>query len=203
MIHQAKVASIEALENFRATLVVYLSKARPTLEDMCDDVRQTRMWLESDRISHWENAVRMRTRDLNQAQQELFSSKLSNLKVPTTTQQHAVAHAKHALTEAEDKLRLVRKWCRDYDNMTQPLAKQIEQAHSFLAIDMHHAVDFLTQMVDKLEAYADLNRSGLSASPIPSNEQSASAAPADSGKLGEGTSASSDGGHEKGAAYEP
>jgi hypothetical protein len=155
MIQQAKVASIEALEEFRSSLIVYLSKARPALEDMSDDVRQTRIWLEEERRSYWENAVRLRTRDLNQAQQELFSSRISSLKEPTSTQQRAVTHAKHALTEAEDKLRLVRKWCRDYENLTGPLAKQLEQTHSFLAIDMRHAVDSLAQIVSKLDAYAD------------------------------------------------
>jgi hypothetical protein len=86
----------------------------------------------------------------------LFSARLSSLKTPTSTQQRAVARAKYALAEAEDKLRLVRKWCRDFENLTQPLVKEIEQAHSFLTIDMRHASDFLSAIIGTLEEYAEM-----------------------------------------------
>jgi len=154
---QAKVTSLESLESFRASLIVYLSKARPVLEEIGEEVRRTRVWLQSDRQSYWQNAVRLRTQELEEARQQLFSAKLSSsLQVPTTAQQWAVNRAQNALREAEDKLRHLRKWSREFENLTDPLTKQLEQLHFFLATDLPRAVTYLAQVINTLEAYADL-----------------------------------------------
>ena len=76
----AHVTSTEAIAAFRASLIVYLSKARPVLEDACDEVSRTRQWLQFDRRPHWENQLRRRTRDLENAQQALYSARLANLR---------------------------------------------------------------------------------------------------------------------------
>ena len=154
---QAKVTSLESLESFRSSLILYLSKARPVLEEVCEEVRRTRVWLQSDRRGHWQNTVRLRTRELEEARQQLFSAKLSStLQVPTTAQQWEVNRAQNALREAEDKLRHLRKWSREFENLTDPLTKQLEQLHTFLATDLPRAVAYLAQVIDTLEAYADL-----------------------------------------------
>ena len=76
---RAHVTSVDALESFRANLIVYLSKARPTLEEVSADVQRMRGWLESEQRTHWENELRQRSQALEEAQQALFSSKLSTL----------------------------------------------------------------------------------------------------------------------------
>ena len=48
MPERAHVTSLEALESFRASLILYVSKARPTLEEVSADVVRTRLWLEND-----------------------------------------------------------------------------------------------------------------------------------------------------------
>src|SRR5438046_9744601 len=74
MPQRAQVTSVEALEAFRASLIVYLSKARPTLEEVSADVLRTRLWLENEQRTHWENQVRRRHKELEQAQKALFSA---------------------------------------------------------------------------------------------------------------------------------
>ena len=44
----AKVTSIEAIDAFKASLIVYLEKAGSVLDDVSDDVVRTRIWLQSD-----------------------------------------------------------------------------------------------------------------------------------------------------------
>lgn len=154
MSERARVTSVEAVAAFRASLIVFLNKARPALEEVCDDVRRIRVWLQTEQRTHWENEVRRRTKDLEQAQQELFSARLSGLREATSTQQFAVNRARRVLREAEEKLRVVKKWNRDFDNLTEPLTKQIEQVHSMLMSDMLRAVAYLAQVVTALEAYA-------------------------------------------------
>ena len=72
---RAHVTSVDALETFRASLIIYLSKARPALEEVSADVQRTRGWLESEQWPHWEREVRRRGQVLQEAQQALFSAR--------------------------------------------------------------------------------------------------------------------------------
>ena len=175
---QAKVTSLEDLESFRASLICYLSKARPVVEEVCEEVRRTRVWLQTDRQSHWQNAVRLRTRELEEARQQWLSAKLSSsLQMPTTAQQWEVNRAQNALREAEDKLRRLRKWSREFENLTDPLTKQLEQLHTFLATDLPRAAAYLAQVIATLEAYADLAPSLPASAPAPNAAKDEGALP--------------------------
>lgn len=151
---QAHVTSVHAIESFRGDLITYLTKAKPILEEACDQIFRTRDWLERDRRMFWENEVRRRSRALVDAQQALFSAQLSKLRSVTTAEQMAVAKARRALTEAEQKLQTVKKWSRDFDQLVQPLLKELEQLRSLLARDMAQAALHLSEIVKSLDAYA-------------------------------------------------
>jgi len=49
----ANVSSTEAIERFRARLIVYRDKVKPLLADAADEVSRTREWL-SERRRFWE-----------------------------------------------------------------------------------------------------------------------------------------------------
>ena len=87
---------------------------------------------------------------LEEAQQALFSSRLSTLREASAAEQMAVQRAKRALDEAEAKLRIVKQWNRVFDNRVDPLVKQMEKLHTVLAHDMVQAVAFLTQAINTL-----------------------------------------------------
>ena len=154
----AHVTSTEAIASFRASLIVYLAKARPILEDGCDEVSRTRQWLQHDRRTHWENQLRRRTRELENAQQALYSARLANLREPTQAEQSAVQRAKRALTEAEDKLKMIKRWSLEFDQRVGPLVKQLEQLRTLLANDMPKGAVHLAQVLKVLEEYANVAR---------------------------------------------
>jgi predicted ATPase len=153
---RAHVTSVDALEAFRSSLIVYLSKARPTLEEVSADVQRTRGWLESEQRTYWENEFRRRSRALDEAQAALFSSRISKLRDVSAAEQMAVQRAKRALDEADAKLRAVKQWNRVFDNRVGPLVKQMEKLHSVLANDMVKAVAYLAQAIDALHNYAGI-----------------------------------------------
>jgi predicted ATPase len=113
-----------------------------------------RGWLEGEQRTYWENEVRRRSRALQEAQQALFSAKLSNFREATAAEQMAVQRTKRALEEAEGKLRVLKQWNRVFDNRVDPLVKQMEKLHTVLAHDMVQAVAFLAQAIQTLDAYA-------------------------------------------------
>jgi len=153
---RAHVTSVDALDSFRAALIVYLSKARPALEDVVADVQRMRSWLDTDQRAHWDREVRLRARKLEEAQAALFSAKLSTFREAGSVEQMMVHRAKRALDEADAKIRTVRQWAKVFDNRVDPLVKQMEKLHTVLTNDMVQAVAYLAQVIATLDAYADI-----------------------------------------------
>ena len=151
---QAHVTSSEAIEFFRSTLITYITKARPWLEDACDEVFRTREWLLTDRRLHWENEIRRRKRALEEAQAALFSARMSHLRDARAAEHMAVERAKRALVEAEEKLKLVKRWGLEFDQRAQVLVKELEHVRSLIATETPKAAAHLAQVVQRLEAYA-------------------------------------------------
>ena len=155
MPEQAHVSSVEALEAFRTSLILYLNKARPTLEEVSSDVLRMKLWLENDQRVHWENQVRRRIKELEQAQQALSSAQMSNLRDATAAEQMAVHKARRAREEAETKLKTLKKWDREFESRVEPLAKQLQKLHTLLSHDMLQANAYLLQAITTLAAYAE------------------------------------------------
>ena len=175
MAERAQISSIDALEAFRSHLIVYVSKARPALEEVSADVLRTRSWVETEKRTYWENQVRRRRKELEAAQEALFSARLSNLRKESAAEQMAFHRARRAMDEAEEKLRVVKKWTREFEGRVQPLLKQTEKLHTLLSNDMSQAVAYLTEALNILAAYAEIKPP----SPIESNP--AATAPAEGG----------------------
>jgi acyl transferase domain-containing protein len=156
MPERAHVTSVDALEAFRANLIIYLSRARPTLEEVSADVQRMRGWLEGEQRTYWEKEVRQRSRAMQEAQAALFSAKLSSFREASALEAMAVQRAKRALDEAMEKLRVLKQWNRVFDNRVDPLVKQMEKLHSVLAHDMVQAIAYLAQAIETLDKYAEV-----------------------------------------------
>ena len=164
MSDQARIASIEALETFRSDLIRYIDKARTALEDMTGEVRRTRTWLDSDRSAHWTRELRLRTKRLEQAEQELYSANLTNPQASNALQKLAVNRARNALVEAEEKLRVLRKWRLQFDNRSGQLVRLLNPMFDQLTSQLPQGVHQLGEMIRALQDYA-----GTTAAPTRGN----------------------------------
>lgn len=164
---RAKVLSLEAIEKFRAKVILYRDRAARVLDEANDEVVRTRLWLEQDRLPHWQNEIRRRNRELEQRQQELFSAQLSGLREASYTQQAAVQKAKHAIREAEETLKRVKQWNRQFDHRVEPLARQVEKLRHTLGHDLGMAVAWLAEVIRTISAYAELSPAAATAPPEP------------------------------------
>jgi hypothetical protein len=153
MPQKAHVSSLDAIEAFRSYLIVYLSQARPALDEASAEVLRARLWLENEQRVHWENQIRRRSKELEQAQQALFRARLGSLRKETALDQLVVHRARQALVEAEQKLKTVKKWDREFDGRVQPLVKQVEKLHTVFSNDLVKGIAYLTQVINTLAAY--------------------------------------------------
>lgn len=151
---QAHVASIEALEDFRGALLRYRQRATQALDDVSGEVKRMREWLSYEKRMAWEGEVKRCRRRLDQAEAELVTAKFSALKDDHSVQQLAVKKARRALEEAEEKLRVTRKWARDFDSMVEPASRPLDGLRERLADQFPKAVGSLDGMIRTLGEYA-------------------------------------------------
>src|SRR5690348_2228710 len=108
MATRVNVTSIEAIEIFRSSLIVYLGKARPALEEVNAELTRMRVWVESTQKTHWTNQHKRCARQLEEAKAALFTARVSSV-LEVEALQMAVTKAKRAMDQAEEKLRMVKK----------------------------------------------------------------------------------------------
>ena len=135
MAGNAQITSVEAIENFRAKLIVFLSQTRPVMEEVGNELSRTRLWLQNDQRMFWDHERRKRERKLEEAKQELFNATMSAIQSGTTALlQMTVQRSQRAVQESETKLKLLKRWDNELDNRAAPLMKQIGQLHGFLEV---------------------------------------------------------------------
>ena len=175
--NQAKVTSTEALEAFRANLIVFLNKAHRSVDDVSDEARRMCLWLQHDQRVHWEGEFRKRSRALAQAEQELMSVRLSGTQQNAlAVRQAAVNKAKRAVEEATEKLRCVKNWTQNYDGYADPIVKRLESLRQFLSDDMPKAIAYLVNVQRTLAAYSSsplVETAGPATSLPPETEEAA------------------------------
>jgi len=152
---QARVTSVDALDSFRAGMVVFVTKARQAVDTVRDRVRRTRQWLQHDQRLHWEGEIRRRQRQLDQATQELYSARLTKMTATITLREAVVRKMKAAVEEAHQKLRNVKKWNQNFDSIADPLVKKLDGFRDYLDQEMPDAITFLYRASEILAAYAE------------------------------------------------
>jgi len=185
MSERAKVGSLEAIEAFRASLVVYIAQARAALEEVSSDAIRVRLWIENDQRRFWEAEARRRQRQMEEAQQALFSARLSRFSTGVSLEQLAMQRARRAVEAADQKLHTLKRWDRDFDGVVQPLVKQMEKLHTMLSNDLIKGVAELDRMIETLSEYS---RSGAAPQAAPAQQAAGQTAqggdqPAGSGPL--------------------
>lgn len=155
MAEQAKVSSIDALEAFRADLIQYVEKARVALEDAEGEVRRTRSWLDVDRTGYWAGQMKLRTKQLEQAEADLYNATITRPKESHSFYKMAVLKAKRRLEEAEEKIRVLKKWRQAFDNRATPLLRQLDPMFFLVGQQLPKGIHSLTESIKALQAYAE------------------------------------------------
>ncbi len=170
MADQAKVASIDSLESFRNSLVIFMERVSKSIDEVGDTVRRTRHWVQDEQYNYWINEKRRRERKLEQAEQELYSSRLSTLQDASTEAQMNVRRANRAIEEVDEKIRLIKKWARDYDSTVEPLARRLDTLQDLVTTKYPKAVNYLVRTIETLESYAQASVQNNNSSDIPKSE---------------------------------
>ena len=169
MAEQAQVKSVDALQTLRNAVVIYQTKSKRAVDMALDDVARTRQWILMDRRMHWEGQIRQLSRVLERARAELMTVRLSAMVDRSFRHEESVRRAEQALAHAQEKLKMVKKWARDFENAVGPHIRRLESVREHFQHDLPKASAWLHQAILTLEAYAE-SRSSASAAP-PSDQR--------------------------------
>lgn len=176
MAEQAQVKSVDALESLRSALVQYQAKSRRALDMALDEVARTRQWILSDRRVHWEGQIRHWTRLLERARAELMTVRLSALVDRSVRHEEAVRTAERSLAHAQEKVKVLKRWARDFDTALGPHVRRLESVREHLIHHLPKATAWLHQAQLTLEGYAESHQATLS-SPAASGDAEVSPPP--------------------------
>ncbi|MEM7697696.1 MAG: hypothetical protein AAF236_04750 [Verrucomicrobiota bacterium] len=173
MADRAHLTDLEALERFRASLIVALERFSGVLDEISEEVKRTRFWLQSEQRQVIEQAMRKCQRQLEMLEAELFSARLSNLKQAKSGHQMKVNQKRREMQEIELKGRELKAWGRNFDSTVEPEARKVEKLRHYLDHEMGRAANQLTETIRLLSAYASESAGALpSVGPTSSDKSS-------------------------------
>jgi hypothetical protein len=151
---QAKVSSIDAVDAFRSSLILYLERARHVLDDVQHDITQQRAWLQHDRLPFWKRQVHLFELELAQAEQELLTARLSGQTEAVRDRRRTVERAKAKLDQATETFGHTRRWLSQFDHAVDPQVKRTAPLRQVLDHDLVKAVALLAETMRVLVDYA-------------------------------------------------
>lgn len=153
MSERAQVNDVEALDRFRSRLVVYLERAGQILDEVGEEVKRTRVWLQSERRIELGRILKRAHRQLEALEQEMFSARLSGIKSAKTGQQMKINRMRRTIREIEEKQQSLRRWTRNFDASIGVELAKVEKLRHVLDTDVANGVRGLAESLRSLDEY--------------------------------------------------
>jgi hypothetical protein len=152
----ANVRSVDAIRDFKITMINFAEEARIALGSAEMEIRQVRNWLTRDQLSYWQSQVKRGQERVSMARTELHRRQLSQSNsdaISDTDQKEALRDAQRKLREAEEKVQRIKRWVpvlehaiSEYNSQSQPLGDRL--AGSFT-----NSLNVLDRMIAALDSY--------------------------------------------------
>jgi hypothetical protein len=151
----ARVTSIEAIKEFRASLCEFGHDAKEAVCATDLEIRRVLDWLEA-KLKYWQKEVRAREEEVGRAKAELIQRQYgerSGRGPGTTDQEIALQKAIRRQREAEAKVEKTKQWL---DHLPRAIAEYegpARQLVGMLDADLVRGLAILDQKIDALDAY--------------------------------------------------
>ncbi len=156
MAETANVRSIDAIREFRSSLITFSDDARNALASVEMELRRTRNWLERDQIPYWRTQIKKRNEQLSEARADLFRRRLSQSNsdaISDSDQKEAVKKMEARLRRAEQMLEKSKSWIPLLDHAIMEYHGRSVPLSDLLGGDVMNAIATLERMTRALDAY--------------------------------------------------
>jgi len=159
MSQNVKVTSIAALGEFRNALATFGEDAKSAIGNTEMEVRRATDWLVRGQAMFWTAEIKKSQQAVAEAQAALFRRKISQQggTVNDAEQKEALRNAKRRLTNAEEKLKVVKKWIPVLQHAVAEYHARVHPLGDMAGGELKHAMFLLDNMVAALDAYTKIN----------------------------------------------
>ncbi len=156
MQEQVQVRSLEAIGEFRSSLVTFAQTATSVLQQCDALVLRLVQWVQQDQLEYWQaefrrswDLVAQARRALEQCQQRYLEGQR-----PTCYQERkALEAAKRYTRHAEEKLRTVRRWGTQVQQIWTQYRGSTQDLRQLLEGEMPRYLQLLDRLLEQLEKY--------------------------------------------------
>jgi hypothetical protein len=157
MTDSARVTSIEALEDFKATLLAFCEEVKEAFCSVQREGDRTMSWLLREQVGRWERAVRDRQEEVMEAKNELFRKQLfhpAQERPDCIRERKAVRRAEERVREAQQKVENCKRWAhQQLPRVLGEFAGPARQLMEFVEGEPPPMVVVLERVLTNLEAY--------------------------------------------------
>lgn len=151
----ARVSSVRALQDLRASFAQFGSGAEKAILEVDIEIQRTVNWLHNEQTAYWQREIRRRHDKVEQAKADLRRAQMTISDRPPAAveQKKALKNAQAALDEAQEKARNVERWKRVLEHEIAEYKGQVNPLMGALDSDLPRALAWLDRMMQSIESY--------------------------------------------------
>jgi hypothetical protein len=154
---QIKVADVETIERFRASLLVASETFGLALEEAEGEIERTLAWVESEQPDFWRKRIRKVQDEVVMCKSALFRKQeikaTADARPSVVDEKKALDRAMKRLEYAETKLRNTKRWSTELPRQSVIFKGALSGMHTVLDRDVPRVNAMLKRMTEHLEAY--------------------------------------------------
>jgi hypothetical protein len=152
----AKVHSIEAIKEFRASLINFVDEARNALGAVDMQINRAVQWLGQDQPLYWKAELKRRQQDMADARSNLHRKRLAARPgdpAKDTEEKEILRVAQRRVEEAEKKLETIKKWIPALQHAISEYQGRARPFGDSLGGEVQRSIELLAKMTTALDAY--------------------------------------------------
>ena len=168
----AKVASIEAVREFRAALIQFAAEATSALESMTAQVHRAQDWIEHERPAYWQQQIKLAFDEVAATRTRLETCLLRTVagrKPSCIEEKDAHRKAKQRLEYCQLMVPQVKQWAVKFNHEADEYRGRMGSFTRAVEVDLPRMIALIVRTSSALEKYAE-----LTAEPVEEPQPSAS-----------------------------
>ena len=165
---RANVRSLDAIRQFRPSVVRFEDDVTAALTGLRTELNRTLQWLDHDCPAYWQQQIRNGFDSVNEARTQLGRKQMMTVAgrhPDCIDEKKAFARAKQQLEFAQEKLKLCRQWSIKAHRAADEYSSRIGRTEQAIAQGLPRVMAILERIVLALESYTASDRPSRSDAP--------------------------------------
>ena len=157
----ANIRNIEAINDFRVALIIFMEGALSALQMMGMELNQSAEWIEHDRPHYWKNQERVafdRVAQTRTAYETCRMRTVAGHRPSCIEERVAYEAAKRRAQHCHEQIAVIKRWARKLSQESDEFMGRLARLQTMLEVDLPKSVARLEKMSTHLEAYAEIDK---------------------------------------------